>query len=217
MVKDLICIAEVDEEVDEEELETRSSSTGTISSTRWRAARRRRCVGVKGVVDDEEASRAACFCLMRSKREDLRASGVAFAFVMVGAAAAAGALLSFSLFEEGDDSVGRLMVERLQRAWALMAPALRSSSLRWPFKRRGARTVDDVQGVIGRRGSEFMKASTEEREPEAGFEVVVNVFHCLWRFVAKVALNNSSFKSRFCGVRSCSERVDISMQIFEWP
>lgn len=172
---------------------------------------------MSGVVDDESASRAACFCLMRSKREDFRASGVSFAFATT---VRAGVML-FSLSEEeeegADGSEGKVVVvvEGLERAWALMAPALRSSSLRWPFARRGARTVADVQGVIGRRGREVMKVSTGE--PEAGFEVVLNVFHWLRRFVAKVALNISSFKSRFCGESNCSERVAISTQIFECP
>ena len=42
--------------------------------------------------------------------------------------------------------------------WALMAPALRSSSLRWPLERRGASLEREAQGVIGSRGREAMNS-----------------------------------------------------------
>ena len=36
--------------------------------------------------------------------------------------------------------------------WALMAPALRSSSRRWPLDRRGVSLEREAQGIIGRKG-----------------------------------------------------------------
>ena len=36
--------------------------------------------------------------------------------------------------------------------WALMAPALRSSSRRWPLERRGVSLERDAQGISDRKG-----------------------------------------------------------------
>ena len=36
--------------------------------------------------------------------------------------------------------------------WALMAPALRSSSRRWPLERRGVGLEREAQGMIGCKG-----------------------------------------------------------------
>lgn len=52
--------------------------------------------------------------------------------------------------------------------WARMAPALRSSSRRWPLARRGDILETEVHMVIGARGSSEMKVDGEV-EVEVGF------------------------------------------------
>ena len=65
--------------------------------------------------------------------------------------------------------------------WALMAPALRSSSRRWPFERRGASLEREAQGVIGWRGREAMKAVGDGF---CGWSTLYDI-HCSSRFRSK--------------------------------
>ena len=104
----------------------RLSKTGTISGKRCSADFRARTSveGGRGRVDWW-----SCLALMRENRSVDRAVvclvfcwGVEVAFAEV-------ALRGF--------------------CWALMAPALRSSSRRWPLERRGASLEREAQGVIG--------------------------------------------------------------------
>lgn len=76
--------------------------------------------------------------------------------------------------------------------WALIAPALSSSSLRWPFERRGASLEREAQGVIGSRGREAMKSVGDGD----GCEVALYDIHCRSRFREKTALKVSSFTGR---------------------
>lgn len=48
-----------------------------------------------------------------------------------------------------------------EESCALIAPALRSSSRRWPLDRRGATLEIETQVFIGKRGRGAMNAGTE--------------------------------------------------------
>ena len=151
------------------EEEERSSRTGTISSMRRRAERRSSCSLVRGV--DEEAVARACLAAIREKREEVRDAVVAVSLE--------GGMGEEGFFFVSDGGLSTLLLALVgggwERRWALIAPALRSWSLRWPFARRGARVVADVQGLTGRRGRVWMKSSAQSEE-------AMCPCHCFKRF-----------------------------------